>query len=297
MAGPDAGARVPRAILTAGHAFGPATHTDPATHTAVKEHAVADAFYASQGDGRFTSSKNTAGPWSPDSQHFGPPAALLTRALEACESAEGKQLTRITVEILGPAPIEDLWVSAEIDRPGRSVELLSATLRTAERPVARANAWRIARSETEGHSTGTPQQLPPVDQGVEFGRPEGWSSGYLDAMQWIGISGTLAEPGPAIAWIRQRIPLVDAEEPTPLQRLMAVADSASGISTWLNPAQWWFINTELTVHITREPTGEWIGMDANTVIGPTGAGTALSTLHDQDGPVGHTAQALMIRPR
>jgi hypothetical protein len=258
---------------------------------------VADAFYASRGDGWLISSKNTAGPWSPNSQHFGPPAALLTRTLEAFEGGDDKQLARITVEILGPAPIEDVRVSAQVDRPGSSVELLTATLRTADRPVARASAWRIARSETGSQRAGTAHPLPPIDQGVEFSRPDGWSPGYIDAMQWISIHGSLAEPGPATAWVRQRIPLVDGEEPTPLQRLMAVADSASGISTWLEPSQWWFINTELTVHINREPAGEWIGMDANTVIGPTGAGTALSTLHDQHGPLAHSAQALLVRPR
>ena len=39
------------------------------------------------------------------------------------------------------------------------------------------------------------------------------------------------------------------------------------------------------------------GLDADSVIGPDGAGTAFSLVHDDDGPVGRVAQALTVRPR
>ncbi len=258
---------------------------------------MSDAFYEALGGGRFSSTKNTAGPWSPDSQHFGPPAGLLTRALETCGDGDDTGLARITVEILGPVPIADLWVSAQVERPGKSVQLLTATLRTEDRTVARASAWRLARTDTSSQRAGAAPALAPVEHGSEFGRPEGWSAGYIDAMQWISLSGSLAQPGPATVWVRQRVPLVAGEQPTPLQRLMTVADSASGISTWMDPLEWLFINTELTVHIQRPPAGEWIGLDANTVIGPEGAGTALSVVHDHSGQIANTAQALLVRPR
>lgn len=206
-------------------------------------------------------------------------------------------LARITIEILGPVPITDLWVSADVERPGRSVQLLTATLRTDDKTVARASAWRIGRADTSSQRAGAAPALASVEHGVEFGRPEGWSPGYIDAMEWISISGSLAQPGPAIVWARQRIPLVAGEEPTPLQRLMTVADSASGVSTLLEPTRWLFINTELTVHIQREPVDEWIGLDAHTVIGSEGAGTALSVVHDTHGQVANSSQALLVRPR
>ena len=256
-----------------------------------------DAFYESLGDGRFSSTKNTAGPWSADSQHFGPPAGLLTRALEACAAEGDMHLGRITVEILGPVPIPDLWVSAQVERPGKSVRLVTATLRTEDRAVARASAWCLARTDTSSQLAGAAPALAPVERGVAFGRPEGWSPGYIDAMEWMSLRGSLAKPGPATVWARQRIPLVAGEQPTPLQRLMTVADSASGVSTWLDPTRWLFINTELTVHVQRAPAGEWIGLDAHTVIGPEGTGTALSVLHDHQGQVANSSQALLVRPR
>ena len=40
------------------------------------------AFYSQVAEDRFDSSANTRGPWDPGSQHAGPPAALLGRAVE-----------------------------------------------------------------------------------------------------------------------------------------------------------------------------------------------------------------------
>jgi Thioesterase-like superfamily len=107
----------------------------------------------------------------------------------------------------------------------------------------------------------------------------------------------LGIPGAAVVWARPRVELVAGEAPSGLQRLLAVADSGSGVSNRLDVTRWWFINCELTVHVYREPEGEWIGVDANTMIGPHGVGTALSVLHDRAGPVGAGTQALMVRPR
>ncbi|NBH03888.1 thioesterase family protein, partial [Amycolatopsis sp. SID8362] len=127
--------------------------------------------------------------------------------------------------------------------------------------------------------------------------PEGWQGGYLDAVEWRAVRGGMDVPGPAAVWARPRVPLVDGEEPSGLQRLFTVADSGNGVSNFLDPRQWWFINSELTVHVRRVPAGEWIGLDAVTLVGEHGIGTATSILHDASGPLATGAQALMVRPR
>lgn len=45
--------------------------------------AAVQPFYVADAPDRFTPTPSTAGPWGPDSQHGGPPAALLARAVEA----------------------------------------------------------------------------------------------------------------------------------------------------------------------------------------------------------------------
>ena len=258
---------------------------------------LADAFYLPLGGGRFSPTGHTAGPWTADAQHFGPPSALLVRALEELGAGQGKQLARVTVEILGPAPLTELSVRARVDRPGRSVELVSAELDGGGRTIARASAWRIATSDTTGVMTSDADPLPSPEDAPVARWPAGWDTGYLSAVEWRAVAGSPDVPGPATVWARQRVPLVDGEKPSPLQRLFAVADSANGASNFLDPRQWWFINSELTVHLRREPAGEWIGLDATTLVGPNGIGTSTSTLHDTEGPVGTGARALLVRPR
>jgi hypothetical protein len=258
---------------------------------------MADAFYVPLGGGRFSATRHTAGPWSPDSQHFGPPSALLVRGLESIEAPHPAEIARVTVEILGPAPVAELSLRSWVERPGRSVELLQAELGTADKVIARASAWRLATSDTSEVATDAGPLLPPPDTVTESAWPEGWQSGYLDAMEWRAVRGGMDGPGPAAVWARQRIPLIDGEEPTGLQRLFTVADSGNGVSNFLSPRQWWFINSEVTVHLRRPPAGEWIGLDAVTLVGPNGIGTATTILHDSGGPVGTGAQALLVRPR
>ncbi|HEV2783382.1 MAG TPA: thioesterase family protein [Actinophytocola sp.] len=255
------------------------------------------AFYEPLGQGRFRSTEHTAGPWTSDSQHLGPPSALLMRSLEEIPAGTPSAIARLTVEILGPVPVAELEVSAGVERPGRSVELLSGEIRAGGRAVVRGRAWRIVRSDSTDVAAGAGAALDPPERATAVARPEGWGPGYLDAMEWRALHGSFGAPGPATVWVRQQVDLVAGESPTGLQRLLTVADSGSGVSSRLDPRSWWFINPELTVHVYREPEGEWIGLDAETVIGPHGVGTAQSVLHDRVGPVGVGTQALMVRPR
>ncbi|HEX2131420.1 MAG TPA: thioesterase family protein [Actinophytocola sp.] len=259
--------------------------------------ALTEAFYEPLGGGRFASTKHSAGPWSPHTQHLGPPSALMIRALETLPAAGPMSFARLTVEVLGPVPVADLEVEAGVERPGRSVELLAAELRADGRLVARCRAWRHVHTDTSTVGGDLDAPLPPPSAGRAMYRPESWGAGYLDAMEWRALSGDLGTPGPATVWARQSVALVAGESPTSLQRLMVLADSGNGVSSRMDPREWLFINSELTVHLYRDPTGEWMALDAGTAIGPAGVGSAFTVLHDERGPVGRGAQALLVRPQ
>src|ERR671922_146101 len=104
--------------------------------------AMAGAFYTQDG-ALLVPSELTRGPWDPGAQHAGPPAAILGRAIERCEPRDGMQVGRITFDILGPVPLAPLNVRARVVRPGRSVELLEASLTGAHSELMRATAWRV----------------------------------------------------------------------------------------------------------------------------------------------------------
>lgn len=244
-----------------------------------------------------TSLPTTAGPWTSSAQHGGPPAALLVRTLEGLPEAAGRVVARVTVDLLGPVPVGRLATSARVLRPGRSVVLVESELHdlSAGRPVARATAWLLPTG-TDGPATPVVSLDHTPDDGLSLERPAGWLGGYLDAIEWRWISGTLERPGPGVVWMRSP-DLVEGEQITPVQRLLACVDSASGIGSALDVTQWSFMNTELTVHVVRAPVGEWLCVDAATTLVGSSVGLATSAVHDRDGLVARSSQALLVTPR
>jgi hypothetical protein len=258
---------------------------------------VADSFYVPLADGRCQATVHTTGPWDASAQHGGPPSALLGRALQDCERRQDMMIARFTCEILRSIPVGEISVAARLTRPGRSVELLEATMTAGGREVARASAWRVLRTAADPVPSRLPAPEGPPDQYPLMRRPRSWVDGYLSAIEWRSIRGGLTKPGAASVWGRMRYPLVPDEEPSPLERVLIMADSGNGVSWELDITRWHFINPELSVHLHREATGEWICLDAQTAISPGGVGLATSVLSDTTGPVGVGAQSLLVAPR
>lgn len=260
---------------------------------------VVDAFYLPDGD-RFISTELTRGPWTPEAQHAGPPAALVARAMELLDSGPPMQVARFTAEILRPVPVTPLSVEARVVRPGRRVQLVEASLSNQEGEIVRATAWRIRTDEERSVPATDPEPVPfpSPSQASKFDPPAFYEGpSYFSAMEWRFASGTFLEPGPAASWMRMRVPLVAGEPPSPLARVLVAADSGNGISSVASPLEYLFINTELSVHLFRLPVGEWVCLDAVSRIDPSGIGVAESILWDEVGRLGRGNQALLVARR
>ena len=274
----------------------------------------AEAFYAAERD-VYVSSELTRGPWDAGSQHAGPPAALIGREIERLPSEHAMQVGRITFEILRPVPIAPLGVTAEIVRPGRRVQMVEAELRAQDETLIRARGWRLRTEDTAlpggvgsrerraGDESPAPVlhpgRTPPPPERCEEGEffPTGEEVGYHTAMEYRFASGAFLEPGPATVWMRMRQSLVAGEEPTPLQRVLTAADSGNGVSAALDWKRFIFINVDLTVHLSRLPEGEWVGLDAITFAERNGVGMTDTALIDRDGPIGRAVQTLLVAER
>lgn len=247
----------------------------------------------------FLPSDIARGPWDPEAQHGGAPAALLARALERLDAEEEMLLARLTVEFVRPVPLSPLRVEAEVTRPGRRVQLAAARLLAGELEVCRASALRIRRT-SEPIIEGTAVELPPrgPEHGVDapFAFPGLERSFVGEAIDKRFVSGDYGL-GPATVWMRLRHPLVGGEEPTPIQRVAAVADFGNGVSAALDWDHHVFINPDLTVHLEREPEGEWVCLEASTRVQPTGTGAAESVLFDARGRIGRAVQSLYVDRR
>jgi hypothetical protein len=259
---------------------------------------MTDAFYVPDGQ-HFAATELTRGPWDPDAQHAGPPAALLGRALELAPGGDGKQVARITFEILQPLPIAPLEVTTEVLRPGRRVDLVSATLTADGQPLMLARAWRFTTGHVEVPEAAVAAPAPPgpVEASERPFFPTGQDTGYHTAMEFLFVRGGFLDPGPATVWMRTRAAIVAGEPPSPLARVLVAADSGNGVSAALDPTTHLFVNTDLTVHLHRLPASEWVCLDARTTIDAAGIGLAEAALYDEAGTIGRSLQSLHVAPR
>ncbi|MBV8194947.1 MAG: thioesterase family protein [Candidatus Dormibacteraeota bacterium] len=257
---------------------------------------MADALFTQDGDW-FVPSEHTRGPWDDRSQHAGAPSALIGRALERLPADQAMQIVRVTIEVLRPMPLVPLQISARIDRPGRRVQLLSAALVAGDEELCLARAWRIRVTDLALPVGAPPPDVPPPDAGVVFEAERDVPGFHRTGMEIRFVRGCFEEPGNATAWFRLHHPVVAGETPSPLQRVLAAADFGNGISAALPFLNHVFINTDLTVHLHRHPVGEWICLDAASVVQPAGIGLAESALSDIEGPIGRSLQSLLVDRR
>jgi Acyl-CoA thioesterase C-terminal domain/Acyl-CoA thioesterase N-terminal domain len=249
------------------------------------------AFYLQVADDRFESTEHTRGPWGEATQHAGPPAALLGRAVEQL-ARDGMRVTRMTFDIARPVPIAELTVTSRIVREGRSVAVIEAAVE----PYMRCTALLIRTLDDAAPSVlDSSLNLDDAELKPFFAVP--YDVGYHTSMEVRFAQGSFISPGPAVAWFRAKVPLVKGEEISPLGRVLVAADSGNGVSNVLDFHKHVFINPDLTVHLVRYPIGEWVCLQANTSIDAAGIGLADSALHDERGRIGRAAQSLFVNPR
>jgi hypothetical protein len=274
---------------------------------------VADALFTHDGV-HYTPTDFSRGPWTPDALHGGPVAALVALAAERCDSAGPMYSSRLTVELLRPVPVAPLAVEAVVSRPGRKVQLIDVTVRTAaegddvawgrllriravpagDPSVARVPAPLEVRATDEPQPPG-PGQGEPVRQPPRASERGGtYRAFHSEGAELRFVRGAFDRLGPSTVWIKLAVPVVDGEDPTPMQRAAAAADFTNGVSTELPFGQFLFINPDLTVALDRPPEGQWIGLEARTAIGAPGTGVAQSLLWDELGPVGRSVQSLVV---
>ena len=274
---------------------------------------VADALFTFDGV-HYTPTDFSRGPWTADALHGGPVAALVARAAESCEAPGPMYSARLTVELLRPVPVAPLAVEAVVARPGRKVQLIDVTVRTATdgAEVAWGRLLRIrALAPHDPQAAGLPAPLearstddarpPGPEEGEPARQPPRTSerAGTYRAFHSEGaelrfVRGAFDQLGPSTVWVRLAVPLVDREEPSPMQRAAGAADFGNGVSTEIPFGQFLFINPDLTVSLDRPPVGDWIGLEARTAIGAPGTGVAQSLLWDELGPVGRSLQSLVL---
>ncbi|WP_030231720.1 thioesterase family protein [Streptomyces sp. NRRL S-350] len=259
--------------------------------------AAPDSYYQRTGEHSYKPTLQAQGAWHPDEQHFSPLGGLIVHAIDryrAGRPGEGLALARISFDILGLIALEEFEITVETVRPGRTIELVEATVVLGGRAVVRARAWFLAELDTAAVAGTHDERIPAPEEFEPWAMDGEWGGGYIASVD-VRRRGTA--PGRAAAWISTAVELVAGEPSSPHASFVALVDTANGIAVRQSPAEWMFPNTDLTIHLHRRPEGRWTGLDTRVSFGPAGHGVTSTVLHDQNGPVGRAEQILTVRPQ
>jgi hypothetical protein len=256
-----------------------------------------DAIFRVDGSDVVTS-PNAAGPWDPSMQHGSPPAALVVWAAEKIPTQTEMRVARVTVDLMRPVPVAPLTIESEVLREGRKIQLCAIRLSANGVVVVAATVLKIKvqANELPPEAVILPVELPgpdqsPVDDGAFSSSP------FTTGMSLRAARGKFGVPGPGAIWYRADRPIVEGAAVSQAMRAMIAADFSNGTSSVLDFRQWTFLNADLTVSFARQPVGDWILLDAESWVGPDGAGLAMARLADARGYFGRAVQSLVIEKR
>lgn len=241
--------------------------------------------------------------WYEEGQHGGALAALMVSRVEAVPTLVPMEVARATIEIFRVVPLVPLTVRTSVIREGKRLQTvrveatgpdgtilsmgLVQRLRTADRPLP-------DHAATETTDLPGPEEARGTRSG-EWGIGEpGKVMFHRDAIEIREIHGGFSSIGPGAVWVRPVCDIVAGEEVTPAQRAAIAADFCNGVSRRLDLEDWVFMNSDLTIHIGRYPTGEWVALDAISHYSGRGRGVASGLLWDTGQWVGRSAQTLFL---
>jgi len=240
------------------------------------------------------------GPWDPNHLHGGAVCGVLARAIEGCASPGPMRVARMTVEMTRALPMEAFAVHAEVTRAGRRIQQIDARIEAGGRVLARATAlrMRVGAPDADGVlPAGEPVPARP-EHPAGGAQPNAmpFVPGFIRAVDFV--RARLPVRGrDGVIWTRLRVPLVDGEAVTPFVRLATLCDFASGAGNALDFTRFTAINPDLSLHLLREPRGDWIGIAAKSEVEADGVGQSHATLFDAEGPVGRALVSLLVERR
>jgi Thioesterase-like superfamily len=238
---------------------------------------------------------------------------LLAHLIERFDGGETMFLARTTVELLRPVPLTPLMARVRNVRPGKKVQLIEGSLWANGGPddsgsteVVRALGLRLRRGSLVVPESTTLVNADADSRDRVMGKPSdgvgvahlfGAQGYHADAVELRFLKSNMGELGPGTMWGRLLVPIVGDEPARGVPLALAIADFGNAVSSVVPSEQISFINADLTVSLHREPVGEWICLDGVTRVSELGIGQAMTTLHDEDGPIGRAVATLLLESR
>jgi hypothetical protein len=226
---------------------------------------------------------------------------MLGRAVERAAGDRDFQPSRLTVDMVRPAALEPAEVITTIQRDGRRIRLVDATMIQAGNVVARASALFLRRGEQPAADpvSSLTVKMPPVPAEPSPLPPMlvhsyGWGTasagGIVLPTEW-----PQAIPGRKYAWVRHVTPILAGEPLTPLIRAAMAGDLASAVAHW-DGQEIKYINADYTLSLSRLPDGPYIGLAALTQSAHDGIATGTVVVFDAHGEIGTGVTNALANP-
>ncbi|WP_148575679.1 acyl-CoA thioesterase domain-containing protein [Nocardioides caldifontis] len=246
------------------------------------------AFFTVEGDG-LVPTPIARSMWKDDQMHGVALSGALARTAERCAHDAGRDdlsPARWTVDLFRPASMVRCDLSAEVVRDGPRICLVDVLLEQDGRRVARASATFLKQTRSAPGEVWTPSErpspppedvVPPSEEPrVPFFHSEenGWSQRFSDHQNASRKQ----------TW-QTGLPIVVGERPTAFQVVASVADATSMVTNWgANGVE--YINTDITLALSRPAVGLEVGLVAADRIEHDGVAVGTATVLDRAGVLG-----------
>ncbi len=234
------------------------------------------------------------GAWNAHEQHMAPATGVICAELELFQPREDLRIGRVCLDILGLIPLAPFTITTRLLRPGRTIELVEATMGAQGRACIVARAWRLQTRDTSAIAAIEDPGIGGPPAVADWSGMQQWGGGYIRSLRFRADAGRRA--GCGTVWMSNELDMVEGRPTSAFVRLMGMVDTANGIVPRVPPREWTFPNLDLNIDLLRLPEGAWLGLQTTQQYGADGIGLTTSVLHDERGPFGRSAQILTLRP-
>ena len=234
------------------------------------------------------------GAWNAHEQHMAPATGVMCAELEAFMPREDLRIGRVGLDILGLIPLQPFSISTKVVRPGKTIELIEATMVANGRACIVARAWRMQINDTRVIAGTEDRDIKRPEALADWTGMKQWAGGFIESMQFKADAERRA--GKGVVWMNNDLEMVEGQTTSSFVHLLGMVDTANGIVPRAKPGEWAFPNLDLHIDLLRLPQGKWLGLDTCQQYGSDGIGLTSSVLHDELGVFGRSEQILTLRP-
>ncbi|SEO85081.1 thioesterase family protein [Trujillonella endophytica] len=262
----------------------------------------AGALFVRDGDG-YVATECTQGAWDPRHANGGSTLALLGQVLDTVPTLVPMTVSRMTADLVRPLPVgRRLTVEPTVVREGKKIQLVDLHLLVDGELHARASALRLRDADLsalDGLPTGAPADggspLVPPEEVPSLRESASPARGFL---RGVDMRYAPSREGSTTGlWIRLEVPVVAGEPVRPSARLAVSFDYANNMGVDFGAATASTINPDVSAHVLRQQTGEWVAITGLTRFTPTlGRGVVRAALHDGDGVFAEVTIGQLVQP-